>query len=365
MGIFAKIKEKWHSFWMPYEVTYLGAYNIKELKESENPDETLADWQQENKEKKETLLPRLAENERECLLLERYSKFPERKQIVLRQLAKQYSGLQAQKQQAKSYHQEMQNYLNNVGDVVFDEDLPRILKLIEENELEFQKVQKDLSYLEGEKSALEYEFRRGQIGFFITGITLYLSVIVAILGTIILFLLSQKHDIFVPAVALILGVGFFGAWGAVFRRYLRAALEKNMKLQQRAVKLLNKVRIKYARYRNLLDYEYKKFSISSSESLRLRYETFIQEKNQRQRYEDLEKQHRLTALDITKEIDALLPQKDDDLIDLFLKDSDYYASADGIGKLEKRLKEEKKELLSRLQELQNRENALQKMREMI
>ena len=365
MGIFAKIKEKLRSYWTPYEVTYIGGYDTKELRESDNPAAKLAGWQAENDAALAEHLPRAARNEKRLQLTDRFARFPERRRNVLVQMAKQYSALRGQKQEAKDHHEEMQEYLNQIPDLIFDEDLPRVLKIIEENELEFQKVQKDLSYLEGERSSLEYEFKRSRIGLLLTGIVLYAAVAAAILGTIFLFLLSKRQNIFVPAVVLILSIGFFGIWAAVFRRYFRSALEKNGKMQQRAVKLMNKVKLKYVRYRRLLDYEYKKFEINSSEGLRLRYEIFTKEKHQRQRYEDLEKQQRLTALDIAREMAAMLPEKEEELIDLFLQDSDYYASAGGRDRLKERLTEEKEELLRRGRELENERKVLRQMETML
>ena len=136
-------------------------------------------------------------------------------------------------------------------------------------------------------------------------------------------------------------------------------------MQQRAVKLMNKVKLKYVRYRRLLDYEYKKFEINSSEGLRLRYEIFTKEKHQRQRYEDLEKQQRLIALDITREMASMLPEKEEELIDWFLQDSDYYASAGGRDRLKERLTEEKEELLNRGRELENERKVLRQMESML
>ena len=365
MGIFAKIKEKLRSYWTPYEVTYIGGYDAKELRESDNPARKLASWQAENKAALAEHLPRAARNEKRLQLAERFARFPERRRNVLIQMAKQYSALRGQKQEAKDHHEEMREYLNQVNDLTFGEDLPRVLKIIEENELEFQKAQKDLSYLEGERSGLEYEFKRSQIGLFITGVVLYVAVAAAILGTIFLFLLSKRQNIFVPAVVLILSIGFFGIWAAVFRRYFRSALEKNGRMQQRAVKLMNKVKLKYVRYRQLLDYEYEKFEVNSSEGLRLRYEIFTKEKHQRQRYEDLEKQQRLAALDIARELASTLPEKEEELMDLFLQDSDYYATSGGRDRLKERLLEEKEELSRRGRELENEQKVLRQMEEML
>ncbi len=365
MGIFAKIKEKLDSLWKPYEVTYIGGYDVKELRESEDPATLLAGWQAENEAALAEHLPRVRRNERRMLLLERFLRFPERRRNALIQMAKQYASRHVQKQEAKSHHEEMREYLSKLNDLTFDEDLPKVLKLIEENELEFQKVQQDLSYLEGERSSLEYEFKRSRIGLLITGIVLYIAIAASVLGTIFLFLLSRRQDIFVPAVILILSVGFFGIWAAVFRRYFRSAIEKNGKLQQRAVKLTNKVKLKYVRYRHLLDYEYKKYEINSSEALRLRYEIFLKERNQRQRYEDLEKQQRLTALDIAREMASMLPEKEEDLIDLFLQDSDFYAGVEGRKRLEQRLAEEKAELERRSRELENDQRVLRQMEGML
>lgn len=280
--------------------------------------------------------------------------------MLLSNMAKQYAGLKNQKAQSKTMQAQMQEYLSKAGDYVFDESLPRSLRILEENELEFQKAQRDLSYLEGEKSALEYEFTRYQIGYRVTGIVLYLAGIASVLGTLILFLLSKRQDIFVPAVALILSICFFGAWAIIFRRYFWNALEKNRKLQQRAVKLTNKVKISYVRFRNLLDYEYRRFETNSSEGLRHRYETFVKEKEERGHYEDLDKQYRLIALDITKELDKVLPERDSDLIDIFLIHSDYFASEKGIDSLNRRIKEEKEDLQQKLKELQAEKVLLQK-----
>ena len=365
MGLFAKIKEKLLSYWTPYEVTYIGGYDAKELRESENPAGKLAGWQAENETALAEHLSRVTRNEKRLQLAERFARFPERRRDALIQMAKQYSSLRGQKQETKDHHQEMKEYLSQAGDLTFNEDLPKVLEIIEENELEFQKVQKDLSYLEGERSGLEYEFKRSQIGLLITGIVLYVAVVAAILGTIFLFLLSKRQNIFVPAVVLILSIGFFGIWSAVFRRYFRSALEKNGKMQQRAVKLMNKVKLKYVRYRRLLDYEYTKFEVNSSEGLRLRYEIFTKEKHQRQRYEDLEKQQRLTALDIAREMAAMLPEQEEELIDLFLQDSDYYASAGGRDRLKERLSEEQEELVRRGKELENERKVLHQMEGML
>lgn len=359
MGFFSNLKQKMKSLWMPYEVTYLGGYDLKRLQESENPEATLEEWKNENERKEQEILAQVQQNERESLLMERFYKIPERQRMLLTNLAKQYAKLRHEKAHSKTMQVQMQESLKNVGDYVFDESLPRSLRILEENELEFQKAQRDLSYLEGEKSALEYEFTRYQLGYRITGIVLYLAGISSILGTLILFLLSKKQDIFVPAVALILSVCFFGAWAIIFRRYFWNALEKNRKLQQRAVKLTNKVKINYVRFRNLLDYEYRRFETNSSEGLRHRYETFVKEKEERGHYEDLDKQYRLTALDITKELDKVLPERDADLIDLFLIHSDYFAAEKGIENLNRRIKEEKADLQKKMRELQAEKIILQ------
>lgn len=365
MSFWSKIKEKIRSSWMPYEITYLGGYDAKALKESEDPQAKWLEWQSENEERIAELLPRIRRNERELLLTERFSKFPESKRDLLCQLARQYSALRVQKGEAKRSHEEMQGFISQNGEFRYDDNLPKVLKIVEENEMEFQKVQNDLSYLEGERSALEYEFKRSRIGLMITQITLYVVTMIAILGTAILFLLSRHRDIFVPAVVLILTVGFFAVWAMVFRRYFMSALEKNVKLQQRAVKLLNKVKLKYVRYRSLLDYEYQKFEINSSEALDLRYQIFLNEKNQRRKYEDFERQYRLIGLDIAREMEAMLPEKEEDLIDIFLADSDYYANAGGRDRLLARLNAERAELSERLREAESQKNVLRKMKDMI
>ena len=104
MGIFAKIKEKLRSYWTPYEVTYIGGYDTKELRESDNPAAKLAGWQAENDAALAEHLPRAARNEKRLQLTDRFARFPERRRNVLVQMAKQYSALRGQKQDAKYHH---------------------------------------------------------------------------------------------------------------------------------------------------------------------------------------------------------------------------------------------------------------------
>lgn len=365
MGFFSWMKEKLHKNWMPYEVTYLGTYNAKELKDSEHPEQTLAGWKLQNKSEMDETLSRIRKLERKQLLSDRFSKFPAYNQELLKDLAKQYSSLRAQKKEAKDQHQQIQSYLERSGEQYDNSDLQRVIRIIEENELEFQKVQHDMSYLEGEKSALEYEFRRNQTGFLISQIALYVTSLILVFGTIILLLLSKNKDIFLPMILLIFGSAFFGVWAVVFQRYFRAALEKNTKLQQRAVKLLNKVILKYVRYRSLLDFEYEKYDINSSEALQFRYDIFHREKSQRLQYEDLEKQYRLTALDIVREMEGMISEKEADLMDLFLQNSDFFTGDVGMEHFIKNTKEEKEILYRHLQDLEKNQKILEQMKGML
>lgn len=365
MSFWSKFIDKLHSYWMPYEINYISGHNAQTLKDSPNPLQTWSEWQKENSEQRMDCLEQIRKNERALLLYERFSSFSEHKRKLLESLAKQYSGLRVEKEQAKQGHQDAKEYLQQIGEMKHDEDFPRVLRIIEENELEFRNAQSDLCKLEGEKSALEYEFKRYQIGLSITRIVLFAMIIISILSTVFLFLLSQKQDIFVPAVILIISVGFFSIWSIVFRRYFVSALQKNIRLQQRAVKLLNKIKIKYVTHRNLLDYEYRKFQINSSETLELRYELSLNEKNRRRSFENIRKQYQLVALDIVREMEMLLPEKEEDLVDLFLLDSDFYANATGRERLRSNLQLEKQELARRWQELEDEKNSLQKLRDTI
>lgn len=363
MNIWAKIIEKIRSYWTPYEVSQIRGYDAKALEASQNPEVTLRDWQNENLEEMGDYLKALQKNERERLLLERFSKFPPKKRDLLERLAHQYSALGAEEKEARQGHQDARAYLDRVGDIPYEKDMPRILRIIEENELNFQKVKMDLDRLEGEKSALEYEFKRSQLGIRITDFILYAMIGLAIIGTVVLFLLARSYNIFVPAVSLILALGFFGIWAVVFRRYFLAALKKNAGAQARVVKLLNKIKIKYVTHRNLLDYEYKKFKINSSEALELRYELSLNEKNRRHRLTELQKQYRLLALDIVREMDLMLAEQEEDLIDLFLQSSDYYASPSGRQSLAKRLNQEKNDLEGRWRKIEHDKNVLQKLKQ--
>jgi len=58
-------------------------------------------------------------------------------------------------------------------------------------------------------------------------------------------------------------------------------------MQSRAVKLLNKAKIRYVYYTNFLEYEYKKFNVDSSEQLERNWELYNKNKHHEVRYRSI------------------------------------------------------------------------------
>jgi hypothetical protein len=69
-------------------------------------------------------------------------------------------------------------------------------------------------------------------------------------------------------------------WGFVFRRYCIHEIKKNQLLYERALKLINKVKIKFVHNQQLLEFQYKKYKVNSSEVLELRYENYLEAKDE-------------------------------------------------------------------------------------
>lgn len=106
------------------------------------------------------------------------------------------------------------------------------------------------------------------------------SISALILGIIFI---KKDIDIFIPSVIMIVIIAFFGLWIYIFRRYVIHEIKKNNILSQRAVELLNKIKIKYVNNKQFLDYEYKKYKVKSGDMLQDRWNMYKQNKEHRHR----------------------------------------------------------------------------------
>lgn len=166
---------------------------------------------------------------------------------------------------------------------MYENEIPKALEYLEQQEVFFQAVQRDMRMLEGERLGLRMEskllvkrqlnIRKMALGFIFCIIAVFVVFFaaMAIMGSdenMMLLLL-------VTGLAAVFALFMF----AMLKTTERQVLVTEIKLNK-ATSLLNKAKIKYINSANTLDYEYNKYHIKSAYELRKKYETYKQMKSE-------------------------------------------------------------------------------------
>lgn len=174
-------------------------------------------------------------------------------------------------------------YLND-----FTDDLEKVIKDLKEAEEKQRVVKRDLDYLDIEKSEIIYKRKRYNSALEMLKVLLGLVGGGGLIATIVFTaLIYSGQDVMMPALitsGIIIAVGLYIF---VFRRYLIYEIKKGYKLDKKAVGIANKIKIKYVKNQQYLDYVYRKYKVISGEMLELRYDNFQKLMRNRERYKKL------------------------------------------------------------------------------
>lgn len=161
------------------------------------------------------------------------------------------------------------------------------LKQMRENEDYRKLIKNDMRQLEAEKAALRYEYdslpaKQREL----KKITIVMAAIVLSLFVLFFALeqgLQQNMKLpFIMTVVMAAGIVTYVFYEAYHNRYERSALEKKL---NRAIQLLNKVKIKYINNTSTLDYSYSKYNVKSSMELEYLMKEYSRAKEAERTYE--------------------------------------------------------------------------------
>ncbi len=174
----------------------------------------------------------------------------------------------------------------------YSEQIVEELKKMQEKEAYQRAIKSDMKYLEGEKGYLKYQ--RQEIVAkqkYLKGIAVTTSVLVVILF-VLLFALGKVFDADMrpPFVLTILMAAISAAYIFLEASKNRSNMVITEKKLNKAIGLLNKVKIKYINNTSCLDYTYEKFGVSNSMELEHIW----------QRYEELRRRERKIKTNIDK-----------------------------------------------------------------
>lgn len=166
------------------------------------------------------------------------------------------------------------------------ENMVRIIMELQNDEAYLQAVKRDMSALEGEKAALRYDSKvllKKQYN--IRRMTFTFMVVFAFVFGVFLMsglVLGEEHNTLF-LVVLFLAAVFAAGDTLSYRKVLYDTKLTERKIN-RAIMLLNKVKIKYLNTSNMIAYKYAKYDVESSYELSEHYQLYLETKKIRQAY---------------------------------------------------------------------------------
>jgi len=207
---------------------------------------------------------------------------PENIRKNLSKLAETISGLTVDRKNSHTTERKLSN------DVYFrmeriEPEMPGALMQLQNNESYFQTVKKDLKILEGERASLRMDAKdliknHKQIKKVSMMSILGLFIIFGIFVASSLIIEEETNYLFLIVIGLsaLFSIGLF----AYLKNIERQVIVTEIKLNK-AISLLNKVKIKYINNANTIDYEYAKYGVKSSYQLSNQYEAYLDAKKQK------------------------------------------------------------------------------------
>lgn len=169
----------------------------------------------------------------------------------------------------------------------YETEMAKEIKNIRETEDYDRIIKNDMRHLEGEKSTLLLQ-RRDMVER--QNYLKKLAIIISCLAISIFLLLfgisyAFKSDMMIPfSMTMIMVMVFITIIfiDARKNRYDVALIEKKL---NKAIQLLNKVKIKYINNTSVLDYEYSKFSVKNASELQYLWEQYVKAREEERRYQ--------------------------------------------------------------------------------
>lgn len=158
-----------------------------------------------------------------------------------------------------------------------EKDLAEIFKQLKDLEDMDMKIKRDMKNLEAEKNSQEYlqdsiEDRQAKLRMFIIGfgtVSVLLVVTLAIIGML------ANTNLVIPILLILLVVAGMAALSVVTYRNMSYEFKMSQIRENRAINLMNKVKIKYINNTSTLDYLYGKYNIKSLRELEYLYDQYL------------------------------------------------------------------------------------------
>jgi len=343
------------AFFKPYEEELLIGFDVEKLLADPNRRIKVEHMKELNEKKSYILADKYNKFMNDFVVVERVSGLTKDLATRIQALCKQYSEMTVVKEETEKRSIEAKRKEHpTIG--LYIRDIPNAIKILKEHEAHQQSVKNDLNILEGEKEDLLYQFRNLKRALvFLRSFLIFLAFATLIAGVVLsTMLLVNDQDIFLPALVVVLVISFLFLWSYIFRRYCIHELKKNQRMQERAIKLINKTKIKFVHNQQLLEFQYKKYKVNSSEVLELRYDNYIEAKDEERNFENINNTMRAIVIDLDRQLTRLHIEN----TEFVLRNVDYFATNKGLSSLKLQYMDERSEMQVELKKLEHEKEVL-------
>lgn len=162
----------------------------------------------------------------------------------------------------------------------YEEEIPDLIKEMQiaekrrretENHIFYLEEEKEELYEERESLLLGYRFLKGFSGIMIAAIVICLFVSFAVLQT-----LREQIWVVLTTIGFVVVALFIGV--VILKENIDKELSRNVVLQQKAVKYLNKAKIRLFNQVQYLEFQYHKLGVDSVAKLELYYNRYLKTK---------------------------------------------------------------------------------------
>lgn len=158
-----------------------------------------------------------------------------------------------------------------------EKDLTTIFGQLKELEDMDMVIRRDMTNLEGEKNAQEYiqesiEQRQHSLKNFII---IFGTISVLVVLTLVVIGIMTKNNLVIPVLLILLIIAGMAAFAVIIYRRLSYEFKLAEKRENRAISLMNKVKIKYVNNTSTLEYLYAKYHVNSLRELEYLHDQYL------------------------------------------------------------------------------------------
>lgn len=158
-----------------------------------------------------------------------------------------------------------------------EKDLTTIFGQLKELEDMDMVIRRDMTNLEGEKNAQKYiqesiEQRQHSLKNFII---IFGTISVLVVLTLVVIGIMTKNNLVIPVLLILLIIAGMAAFSVIIYRRLSYEFKMAEKRENRAISLMNKVKIKYVNNTSTLEYLYAKYHVNSLRELEYLHDQYL------------------------------------------------------------------------------------------